>query len=160
MSGVDLVEVKRLLDFMAKHGLDEFEYEHAGWRVHLRKTTLNSDAQARPAASPRSPEGHGAPASLAAASPLAAATAAAEELHVIKSPIVGTFYGAPNPGAPAFVKLGDQVSAGQILCIIEAMKLMNEIESDVAGVVAGVHVESGQPVEYGAPLFSIRPSGV
>jgi acetyl-CoA carboxylase biotin carboxyl carrier protein len=81
-----------------------------------------------------------------------------EDLHLIKSPIVGTFYGAPSPGAEAFVKVGSHVESGQTLCIVEAMKLMNEIESDASGEVIRVYVENGQPVEYGQPLFGIRPS--
>jgi acetyl-CoA carboxylase biotin carboxyl carrier protein len=83
--------------------------------------------------------------------------APAEKLHEVKSPIVGTFYESPAPGAPAFVQIGDQVEAGQVLCIVEAMKLMNEIESDVAGEVVRRIANSGQPVEYGQPLFEIRP---
>jgi acetyl-CoA carboxylase biotin carboxyl carrier protein len=82
-----------------------------------------------------------------------------EELHVIKSPIVGTFYAAASPGADPFVSVGAQVSSGQVLCIIEAMKLMNEIESDVSGEIAKIFAENGQPVEYGEPLFGIRERG-
>jgi acetyl-CoA carboxylase biotin carboxyl carrier protein len=85
------------------------------------------------------------------------AAAAEEELHTVKSPIVGTFYEAPGPGALPFVKPGDQVAAGQVLCIIEAMKLMNEIEADASGEIVKVLVNNGQPVEYGQPLFAIRP---
>jgi acetyl-CoA carboxylase biotin carboxyl carrier protein len=88
---------------------------------------------------------------------VAEAAAPAENLHEVKSPIVGTFYESPAPGAPAFVQVGDQVEAGQVLCIVEAMKLMNEIESDVAGEVVRRIANSGQPVEYGQPLFEIRP---
>jgi acetyl-CoA carboxylase biotin carboxyl carrier protein len=92
-----------------------------------------------------------------AAAPVAAAPAEAEEvLHEVKSPIVGTFYESPSPGAPAFVKIGDQVEVGQVLCIVEAMKLMNEIEADVAGEVVKRIAASGQPVEYGQALFAIR----
>jgi acetyl-CoA carboxylase biotin carboxyl carrier protein len=80
-----------------------------------------------------------------------------ETLHMVKSPIVGTFYGAPSPGSPAFVKVGDHVEAGQALCIVEAMKLMNEIESDAAGEVVKCLVQNGQPIEYGQPLFALRP---
>jgi acetyl-CoA carboxylase biotin carboxyl carrier protein len=80
-----------------------------------------------------------------------------EKLHEVKSPIVGTFYESPAPGAPSFVQIGDQVEVGQVLCIVEAMKLMNEIESDVAGEVVKRIGVSGQPVEYGQPLFAIRP---
>ncbi len=97
---------------------------------------------------------------VAAAPPSAAAQLAAEleeKLHEVKSPIVGTFYESPSPGAPPFVKVGDQVEVGQVLCIVEAMKLMNEIESDVAGEVVRRIASSGQPVEYGQPLFAIRP---
>ncbi len=94
--------------------------------------------------------------------PLPAPAAAAQpdedaSLHVVKSPIVGTFYESPSPGAPAFVKIGDQVENGQILCIIEAMKLMNEIEADAAGEIVKRFVQSGQPVEYGQSLFALRP---
>ena len=81
-----------------------------------------------------------------------------EALHIIKSPIVGTFYSGPNPTAAPFVKAGDVVEAGRVLCIIEAMKLMNEIESEVAGEIVRVFVENGQPVEYGQPLFAVKPS--
>jgi acetyl-CoA carboxylase biotin carboxyl carrier protein len=92
-----------------------------------------------------------------AATAPAPAAAPEETLHEVKSPIVGTFYESPSPGAPAFVKIGDQVEVGQVLCIVEAMKLMNEIESDVAGEVVRRIVSNGQPVEYGQPLFAIRP---
>ena len=83
----------------------------------------------------------------------------AEELHIVKSPIVGTYYAAPNPEAEPFVRVGDMVEAGQTVCIIEAMKLMNEIEADVSGEVVRILVENGQPVEYGEPLFALRPTG-
>jgi acetyl-CoA carboxylase biotin carboxyl carrier protein len=79
-------------------------------------------------------------------------------LHVIKSPIVGTFYAAPSPGTPSFVKVGDTIQAGQVVCIVEAMKLMNEIESDISGEVVRPLVDNGQPVEYGQGLFAIRPT--
>jgi acetyl-CoA carboxylase biotin carboxyl carrier protein len=93
-----------------------------------------------------------------ASAPAAAPPTPAEEgLHLVKSPIVGTYYEAPSPGAPPFIKPGDHVTAGQVLCIVEAMKLMNEIESDVTGEVVKLLVANGQPVEYGQPLFSIRP---
>ena len=81
-----------------------------------------------------------------------------EGLHLIKSPIVGTFYSAPGPDAPHFVKLGDVIQVGQVVCIVEAMKLMNEIESDVAGEIVRIYIENGQPVEYGQSLFAIKPS--
>jgi acetyl-CoA carboxylase biotin carboxyl carrier protein len=96
------------------------------------------------------------PAPVAATAELPAAEAA-EKLHEVTSPIVGTFYDSPSPGAPTFVKIGDQVEVGQVLCIVEAMKLMNEIECDVAGEIVQRIAATGQPVEFGQPLFSIRP---
>jgi len=154
---VDLVEVQRLLAFMQENGLEEFEYERGGVHIRLKK------ASARPAAATAV-----APPSEPVAAPAAAAPvpaheapkpAAAANVHVIKSPIVGTFYSAASPEAEPFVTVGARVDAGQTLCIIEAMKLMNEIESDVAGEVVQVLVENGHPVEYGEPLFGIRTSG-
>lgn len=157
---VDFREVERILDFMQKHGLEEFEYERNGFRVRLRKPSLVSPvvvsgAAAAPAVSSETvvPAHEPAVATPAHAAP----EAPAADLHVIKSPIVGTFYGAPNPGAAPFVSVGSRVEVGQVLCIIEAMKLMNEIESDAAGEVARVFVQNGHPVEYGQPLFGIRP---
>jgi acetyl-CoA carboxylase biotin carboxyl carrier protein len=87
-----------------------------------------------------------------------AETRATEDLHLVKSPIVGTFYGSPSPGSEPFVKVGAFVETGQTLCIVEAMKLMNEIESDETGEIVRIFVENGQPVEYGQPLFGVRPS--
>ncbi|HVB33928.1 MAG TPA: acetyl-CoA carboxylase biotin carboxyl carrier protein [Patescibacteria group bacterium] len=143
-SVLDWSEVEHVLKLMAEHGLEEFEYSDGPLHVKVKKASANRAATPGEAAE-------------AAASP--SAEAAGEDLHVVKSPIVGTFYAAPNPDAPAFVRVGDRVSAGQALCIIEAMKLMNEIESDVAGEIARIFVENGQPVEYGEPLFAIRPAG-
>jgi acetyl-CoA carboxylase biotin carboxyl carrier protein len=100
-----------------------------------------------------------APAATAAAAAASAPAEPAEEagLHIVKSPIVGTYYEAPSPGSPPFIKVGDEVSVGQVLCIVEAMKLMNEIESDVAGEVVKILVTNNQPIEYGQSLFAIRP---
>ena len=92
------------------------------------------------------------------AAPAAEQPRASEDLHLVKSPIVGTFYGSPSPGAEPFVKIGGHIEAGETLCIVEAMKLMNEIESDVSGEVLRIFADNGQPVEYGQPLFGIRPS--
>jgi acetyl-CoA carboxylase biotin carboxyl carrier protein len=106
------------------------------------------------------PEVNAASAPAVGAPPAAAPPTQPDEdasLHIVKSPIVGTFYESPSPGAPAFVKMGDQVENGQILCIIEAMKLMNEIEADAAGEIVKRFVQSGQPVEYGQSLFALRP---
>jgi len=161
MEGVDLAEVERLLDFMAKHGLEEFEYERGGLRIRLKKPAAYSPP--RHSAAPEifiANPGPG-PAAAPVVAPAregTAETTRSDDLHVVKSPIVGTFYEAPSPGAESFVRVGDHVEAGQVLCIIEAMKLMNEIESDVAGEVMRIFVENGQPVEYGEPLFAIHPN--
>jgi acetyl-CoA carboxylase biotin carboxyl carrier protein len=162
--GVDLVEVERLLAFMQKHGLEEFEYEHPGIHIRLRKMSALPSGAIRgvSAADIGAPvEAHAAvPAAAPAGAPSRAPGAVPRsDIHLIKSPIVGTFYAAPSPGADPFVTRGARVDPGQVLCIIEAMKLMNEIESDVAGEVVEVFVENGSPVEYGQPLFGIRPQG-
>ncbi|MFZ0784209.1 MAG: acetyl-CoA carboxylase biotin carboxyl carrier protein [Candidatus Acidiferrales bacterium] len=158
--GVDLGEVKRLLAFMQENGLEEFEYERGGVHIRLKKASAAPAAApyvaaAAPVASPVPPAPVAAPAPAAEA----AKPAAAANVQVIKSPIVGTYYSSPSPEAEPFVTIGARVEAGQTLCIIEAMKLMNEIESDVAGEVVQVLVENGHPVEYGEPLFGIRTSG-
>ncbi len=109
-------------------------------------------------APPNSSSGAAAQSEAAAPEPAPRPAAPKEELHVIKSPIVGTFYAAPSPEAPPFVKVGDNIQAGQVVCIIEAMKLMNEIEADMGGEIVGVLAENGQPVEYGQSLFALRPA--
>jgi len=170
--GVDLGQLERLLSFMSEHGLEEFEYAHGDLRIRLKKAIPQPTAApvlALPMAQAAPPQvivtqaPTIAPQAAAQASPApaqpAAAAAVAEEEHIIKSPIVGTFYSGPSPDAGPFVKVGDHVEAGQTVCIIEAMKLMNEIEADIAGEVARVMVENGQPVEYGEPLFALRPVG-
>jgi len=163
-AGVDLGQVERLLEFMEEHKLEEFEYSSKGAHIRLKRAGANAHSAGRivPAspeiivAGPSGPVG--APVPGEGVPPLAEAEIRGEDLHLVKSPIVGTFYEAPSPGAPPFVKLGDHVSVGQVLCIIEAMKLMNEIESDLSGEVVRVFVENGQPVEYGETLFAIRPT--
>lgn len=164
--GVDLAEVECLLAFMQKHGLEEFEYERGGVHIRLKKASMQGIGAFRPVAAGEAvfappPAVHAAPAApvVGGREIAAEAPARAEELHLIKSPIVGTFYAAPSPTAKPFVAVGDRVEAGQVLCIIEAMKLMNEIESDVAGEIARIFVENAQPVEYGELLFGIRPHG-
>jgi acetyl-CoA carboxylase biotin carboxyl carrier protein len=160
LPGLDMAEVERLLAFMDKHGLAEFEYAQGDRRIALKRGGGNSAgapvaAQPAPAGRPAATQGKAAPAET----PSAAPSAPADENHIIKSPIVGTYFSAAGPDAPPYVKVGDHVKTGQVLCIIEAMKLMNEIESDVNGVVARLLVENGLPVEYGQPLFAIRPDG-
>jgi acetyl-CoA carboxylase biotin carboxyl carrier protein len=158
--GVEFGQLEKLLDFMASHGLEEFEYEKAGVRIRLKKAGISPNEAPRTGAPPQSLQAQGAlpePQSGTAAAPSSPA-AIAEELHTIKSPIVGTFYAAASPGAPPFVKAGDVIQAGQVVCIIEAMKLMNEIEAEVSGELVRALVENGQPVEYGQGLFAIRPA--
>jgi acetyl-CoA carboxylase biotin carboxyl carrier protein len=168
--GIDLGQLERLLSFMTQHGLEEFEYAHGDLRIRLKKAIAQPGAApvlALPVASTTMVQGvppqptAPAPAAVAqsAPAPSQAPIAPKEEDHIIKSPIVGTFYAAPSPEAAPFVRVGDFVEAGQTVCIIEAMKLMNEIEADISGEVARVLVESGQPVEYGEPLFALRPTG-
>ena len=166
--GVDLQEVERLLEFMAKHGLEEFEYERAGFRIRLRKPFSQPTGFSRAVSAPdivvaavtAPASSHhasttGTPAAREASGE--SGRAGSDDVHVVKSPIVGTFYAAPTVGGEPFVTVGSRVEAGQALCIIEAMKLMNEIESDVAGEVVRIFVENGQPVEYGESLFGIHP---
>jgi acetyl-CoA carboxylase biotin carboxyl carrier protein len=160
-------ELKELIDFLIEKDISEFELERGDVKVRIKR---GADAAApviahavpiasMPMASTQAATHPSAPAGSAptAGLPVTAPVAAEEELHTVKSPIVGTFYEAPGPGALPFVKPGDQVAAGQVLCIIEAMKLMNEIESDASGEIVKVLVNNGQPVEYGQPLFAIRP---
>ncbi len=164
-------ELKELIEFLIEKDIAEFELERGDVKVRLKRRSsveapavvetryvapLAAPAPAVPtvaSAAPAAPQ-----AATAVPPPAAAAQAEVEAgLHLIHSPIVGTFYEAPSPGAPPFVKVGDEVSVGQVLCIIEAMKLMNEIESDVGGVIVKRYVNNAQPVEYGQALFSIRP---
>src|ERR1700681_2182889 len=167
--GIDLGQLERLLSFMSEHGLEEFEYAHGDLRIRLKKAVAPPSAapsRALPAASEVAlpgtparaevPSADSAPEAAPESSTPVPAASPADDLHVIKSPIVGTFYAAPNPEAGPFVKVGDMVEAGQTVCIIEAMKLMNEIEADISGEVTRILVENGQPVEYGEPLFALR----
>jgi acetyl-CoA carboxylase biotin carboxyl carrier protein len=158
-------ELKELIDFLIEKDISEFELERGDVKVRIKRgaeTAAPVITHAVPmaavpmATTPPAQTSH-APATATPAPPSPAAAVAEEELHTVKSPIVGTFYEAPGPGALPFVKPGEQVAAGQVLCIIEAMKLMNEIEADASGEVVKVLVNNGQPVEYGQPLFAIRP---
>jgi acetyl-CoA carboxylase biotin carboxyl carrier protein len=165
-------EIKELIEFLVEKDIAEFELERGDMKLHVKRgsatqpapvvqlasavvpaatiaATATPVAPATPAETPRSAE--------AEREAQAAAEAAAEaDLYIVKSPIVGTYYEAPSPGAPPFVRVGDIVKEGQVLCIIEAMKLMNEIEADISGEIAKMFVPNGSPVEYGMPLFGIR----
>jgi acetyl-CoA carboxylase biotin carboxyl carrier protein len=153
-------ELKELIEFLIEKDIAEFELERGDVKVKIKRagehTIVHSAAEPRFYAVPPAP----APAVAASSAPPAAAPAAPapeEGLHTVKSPIVGTFYEAPSPGAPPFAKVGDVVEVGQVLCIVEAMKLLNEIESDVAGEIVKKLATNGQPIEYGQELFVIRP---
>ena len=148
----DFDDIQRMLELMREHGLEEFELEHDGLRVRLRKPAGLHRAEGAPLKSDTATRA----VEPAPISPLA--SPADEGLVFVKSPIVGTFYRAAEPGAEPFVEVGSTVRKGQVLCIIEAMKLMNEIDADEAGEVVSVFVENSQPVQYGERLFAIRPA--
>ncbi len=155
---MDLDDIKQILDLVREHELAEFEMERDGLKVRIRKASAPVVVEAPPAPGP---PGGAAPVARPAAEPAAAGRAPVEpidgvELAVVKSPIVGTLYRSPEPGARAFVEVGDLVKKGQVLCIIEAMKLMNEIESDCDGEIAAIYVENGKPVQFGDRLFALR----
>jgi acetyl-CoA carboxylase biotin carboxyl carrier protein len=169
MNSEDMKELKELIEFLKENKIGEFDLERGDLKVRIKFAQEGPSPDLAGIARLLAAQSHAAPAPVvlpevyaqsAAVAPPAAASAQSEEdasLHVVKSPIVGTFYESPSPGTPAFVKIGDQVENGQVLCIIEAMKLMNEIESDTAGEIVKRFVQSGQPVEYGQPLFAVRP---
>jgi acetyl-CoA carboxylase biotin carboxyl carrier protein len=161
---VNFKEILELIDKVAERGIAGVEIEQAGTKVRIEGKSAGpqvvhsygegrTDAPSAPATAPMIPP--------PTAAESAAASRAAEEaeeagLHVITSPIVGTFYRSPNPESEAFVNVGDSVSRGQVLCIVEAMKLMNEIESDADGVIVRIYPQNGQPIEYGEKLFAVR----
>jgi len=158
-------EIKELIEFLIEKDIAEFELERGDVKVRIKRACEPVPTQAATSYfSVHPPPGPAAPESAAASVPSQPAPATKEPevvpeepLHMVKSPIVGTFYESPSPGSPPFVKAGDVVEVGQLLCIVEAMKLMNEIESDVAGEVVKKLIANGQPIEYGQELFAIRP---
>jgi len=172
MDGKTIEELRELIELLKANGVSQFEMEQDDLKI-----ALSFEGAAAPASSgmdmgqlaqvlraqgaPSTPAAaHPAPAAAAPASAAPAAAAAAPDpdagLHIVKSPIVGTFYDAPSPDAERFVSVGDRVETGKVLCIVEAMKLMNEIESDASGEIVKVFVKPGQPVEYGQALFAIK----
>jgi acetyl-CoA carboxylase biotin carboxyl carrier protein len=161
-------ELKELIEFLIEKDIAEFELERGDVKVRIKRGGEPVASSSAPdtrfftvhAAPPPAPEAGTAPVPGTAAPPRIApekAPVPEEGLHIVRSPIVGTFYESPSPGSPPFVKPGDMVEAGQILCIVEAMKLMNEIESDVAGEIVKKLVANNAPIEYGQELFAIRP---
>jgi len=165
---MDLEQIKQILNLVREHDLSEFEIEHDGLRLKVRKDANGSHVVTLPAppAPLVLPPSTASPSSTAPAAPaMAAATMAAApadaadveiELAVVKSPIVGTFYRSSEPGAASFVDIGSIIKKGDVLCIIEAMKLMNEIDSEYDGEIVNIYVENGQAVQYGERLFAIR----
>jgi acetyl-CoA carboxylase biotin carboxyl carrier protein len=150
---MDIEEIRELLELIQSSGVEEFEMEKAGVRLRVR----NAAAAPPPPAAPSSSSAPNAPVNVPVPSSAIEATEKADEdLYTFKAPIVGTFYITPKPDAEPFVRVGDRITKNTVVCIIEAMKIFNQIESDVAGEVIEVLVENGQPVEFGEPLFRIR----
>jgi acetyl-CoA carboxylase biotin carboxyl carrier protein len=162
----ELQIIEQLLRYMSENNLEEFEYSSGDLRIRLKKPSAGSAVGlprqlAAPEiiiASSAGTQAAAAPSTALSSHSSPEARATSDDMHLVKSPIVGTYYGSPSPGAEPFAKVGAYVETGQTLCIVEAMKLMNEIESDISGEVLRIFVENGQPVEYGQPLFGIRPS--
>jgi acetyl-CoA carboxylase biotin carboxyl carrier protein len=164
MKQQDIDDLRQLIEFLKQHGVAEFDVDRGDLKIRLKfnpqesgPAGLHELAGLLRTAAPASAQTaaathHSAPAAPGAEKP----ASPEEELHVVKSPIVGTFYGSPSPGAAAFVAPGDHVEKGQVICIVEAMKLMNEIESDASGEVVKCLVTNGQAIEFGQPLFTIR----
>jgi acetyl-CoA carboxylase biotin carboxyl carrier protein len=156
---MEFEDIERILELIRQHDLAEFELERDGLKLRVRKAAGPPPAADPPVVPSRTPDAQP-PAPPAAPQPAAALSPEpledAVELAVVKSPIVGTFYMTPEPGAPPFVSVGERVKKDQVLCIIEAMKLMNEITSEYDGEIASVYVENGTPVQYGERLFAIR----
>jgi acetyl-CoA carboxylase biotin carboxyl carrier protein len=151
---MDLRKLKKLIDLVEESGISELEITEGEEKVKIVKGGIGAPPAAQLSAAHPVRAAVEVPAAPSGAAPAAAAEAP-QEGHVLKSPMVGTFYRSPSPDAKAFVELGQAVKEGQTICIIEAMKLMNEIEADASGTVKAILVENGQPVEYGQPLFVI-----
>jgi acetyl-CoA carboxylase biotin carboxyl carrier protein len=151
---VDIRKVKKLIELLEESGISEIEIHEGEESVRISRYGSTPMAAAAPAMAAMAPVQQGNP---AAASPEPAAAPQVSKGHEVTSPMVGTFYSSPSPGAKAFVEIGSQVKAGDVLCIIEAMKMMNQIEADVAGRVVSILAENGSPVEFGQPLFIIEP---
>jgi acetyl-CoA carboxylase biotin carboxyl carrier protein len=163
MKPQDIQDLKELIEFLKQYQVAEFDLDRGDMKIRLKfeQPTASSPGlsdlarllASAPAAA--APAVAGSAAATTGAEPVAAADPDAG-LHLVKSPIVGTYYGSPSPGAAPFVSPGDHVEKGQVICIVEAMKLMNEIEADTSGEVVKCFVSNGQPIEFGQPLFSIR----
>ena len=163
---VTLDDIKQLIEFIKGHDLSEFELEQDGVKIRIKSGSNHNHVVAMPHLPAAMPMMAVAPGMVPASNPSPASPASpgspapdeGGELAIVKSPIVGTFYRSAEPGAKPFVSVGDTVRKGQVLCIIEAMKLMNEIDSEYDGEVTSIYIENGQPVQYGERLFAIKPS--
>jgi len=154
---LDISDLKEILRILEAQDITEFELEQDGVKLRVCRHSAGLLQAAGAAPAPPAPRAAAPPSPVLAAEAPAPPAEPAENGTLVKSPIVGTFYRAADPNSPPFVSVGDRVKVGQVLCIIEAMKLMNEIEAEVAGEIARVHPENGQPVQYGDPLFTVRP---
>ena len=157
-------EIKELIEFLIEKDIAEFELERGDVKVRVKRAAPEPQQPLEriisvptPVPAVHMPVTHAPTAAPPMHAPAPAAPEKKEDLHMVKSPMVGTYYESPSPGSPPFVKPGDTIEAGQVLCIVEAMKLMNEIEADVSGEVVQCFVKNGQPIEYGQDLFAIRP---
>jgi acetyl-CoA carboxylase biotin carboxyl carrier protein len=162
MKQEDIQDLQQLIEFLKEHGVSEFDLEREDVKVRLKfvqpvAPVVAFSSSVVPGAALAAALPAHAPTAASAVPPVPAISTE-ENLHIIKSPIVGTFYGSPSPGAGSFVSPGERVEKGQVVCIVEAMKLMNEIEADAAGEIVKMLVTNGQAVEYGQPLFSVRTS--
>jgi acetyl-CoA carboxylase biotin carboxyl carrier protein len=155
---MEFEDIERILELVRQHDLAEFEVESGGMKLRVRKASapFPMPPALTPAAAPASPVQSPVPAPRPAEPEAVPDDEESVELAVVKSPIVGTFYRSPEPGAPSFVEIGQRVKKDQVLCIIEAMKLMNEITSEYEGEIVSAYVENGKPVQYGERLFAIR----
>ena len=154
---MNLKEIKEILQILEDQAITDFELEQEGTKIRVRRLSRLAPRAAVPSVQAGAPAVDATPLAPLGTAPEPVPPPLESGLTVVKSPIVGTFYRAPDPNSSPFVSIGDSVKIGQVLCIIEAMKLMNEIEAEVAGEIVKVHHENGQPVQYGEPLFTVRP---
>ena len=158
---MDIRKIKKLIELLQESGISEIEIKEGEEAVRISRLPPAGSYPVQPVThlvhAPGLPPSSAAAAAAPAAGPESVAAKPKPNEHVITAPMVGTYYASPSPGAKAFVEIGDEIKVGQVLCIIEAMKLMNEIECDVAGEIVKRFVQNGQPVEYGQSLFAVRP---
>lgn len=155
-SKIDYKEITKLIDLLEARNLSHFELEVEGLKISIGRQSQTAPFPEIPAPS-AAMLNHNSPPTVTETDSESASPGILDDLHYITSPMVGTFYRAPDPSSPSFIEENETVSKGQTLCIIEAMKLMNEIEADIEGVIAEIFVKNGSPVEYGQKLFSVRP---